>query len=184
MTVRTYQHPKAIGNARQTARGSMHVILRDVVGQDVVGGTDTPYGPERVAAVATITCNPATGEGILASGHLERYEADAMEGELRVSHKEAYTLYWLPWGWDDYQGNPQAVGTDINPDEPQQVDYITAGTRLWIVLDTSDLQDIHGTEAHEFIVSESRRQGPGDVVAFEAVVIRSEGTPPRQVVVA
>lgn len=188
MSVKTYQHAKAIGNARKAARGAMVPILRDVTGEDALGQAETDYGPERVAvAFSTISVNVSGGDNILAIGRLERLSAEAVEGDVRLANKEAYRLYWLPFAWThaegDYHGNPQAIGNDINPSASpsQNVDFLVSGMRVWIVLDANSLSSIIGLPAHEFVVVDVFRNGIADVVEYEATVIRSEGTVPRTV---
>lgn len=186
--VKTYQHPKAIGNARNTVRGAYVPILRDVLGQDVVGQETNPYGPEKEnVGVSSIAIDVNSGAGVLAMGRLERMSAEDIEKDVRLANKEAYRLYWLPFSWThtkgDYHGNPQAIGSEINPGAPvpKDVDFITSGTRVWIVLDANSLDDIKGLKAWEFTVVDSFRNGVADVVEYDAVVYRSEGVTPRVV---
>ncbi|MEQ1761557.1 MAG: hypothetical protein ABL984_00290 [Pyrinomonadaceae bacterium] len=185
MSVKTYQHRKAIGNARTTARAFMTPILRDIAGQDVMGQAETPYGPEKATVPAGISVNLATGAGILAMGRLERMSADAVEGDVRLSNKEAYRLYWLPFDWSqaegDYAGNPQKLGPEINSLSASSVDFVVSGSRIWIVVDSNGLSDLSGCLAREFVVVDSFRNGVADLVEYEATVYRSEGTVPRAV---
>lgn len=186
--VKTYQHPKAIGNARSTVRGAYVPILRDVTGQDVFGQVTNPYGPEKANVGANdIAIDVSSGEGLLAMGRLERMSAEDVEKDVHLANKEAYRLYWLPHSWvhakGDYQGNPQKIGSEINPGAPvpKDVDFVTNGTRVWIVLDANGLNDLEGCSAWEFTVVDSFRNGIADVVEYEAVVYRSEGVTPRAV---
>lgn len=186
--VKTYQHTKAIGNARSTVRGAYVPILRDVTGQDVFGQETNPYGPEKAnVGVNAIAVDTVQGEGILAMGRLERMSAEIVEKDVRLANKEAYRLYWLPFSWvhpnGDYHGNPQKIGDEVNPSSPvpTDVDFITNGTRVWIVLDANGLTDLEGCSAWEFTVVDSFRNGIADVVEYEAVVYRSEGVNPRVV---
>ena len=182
--VKLYQHRKAIGNARKMVRAGMYPILRDTTGQDVVGAAETAYGPERQARPEQISVDVQNGEGLIAQGRLERLTADAVEGDIRLVNKEAYTLYWLPLSWaqpnGDYQ-NPQLIGDEVNPAFPTGADFITPGSRIWIVLDADSFEDLTGTKAWEFVVMDSRRLGLGDLTEYEATVIRSEGVPARAV---
>lgn len=186
--VKTYQHPKAIGNARSTVRGAMVPILRDVTGQDVFGQVTNPYGPEKANVDANnIAIDPSSGEGLLAMGRLERMSAEDVEKDVRLANKEAYRLYWLPFSWvhakGDYQGNPQKIGSEVNPGTPvpTDVDFVANGTRVWIVLDSNGPNELEGCQAWEFTVVDSFRNGIADVVEYEAVVCRSEGVTPRLV---
>jgi hypothetical protein len=185
--VKTYQHKKAIGNARSTVRGAYVPVLRDVSGQDVFGQVTNPYGPEKATATGTLSVDLDSGLGIIAMGRLERMSAEAVEKDVRLSNKEAYRLYWLPFAWDhqggDYEGNPQKIGTEVNPSSPQTVDFVLPGSRVWIVLDADGLDDLGGRKAWEFTVVDSFRNGIGDVVEYEATVYRSEAVNPREVAV-
>lgn len=188
--VRVYQHKKAIGNARNTVRGAYIPILRDVSGQDVFGQVTNAYGPEKANTEQGITVDLSLGDGVLAMGRLERLSAETIEADVRLANREAYRLYWLPFGWThvegDYHGNPQAIGSEVNPAAPTPtgVDFLTNGTRVWIVVDANGLEDINGREAWEFTVVDSFRNGVADVVEYEATVFRSEGVTPRVVTVA
>lgn len=188
MSAKTYQHRKAIGNARATARGFMVPILRDVTGQDLYGQVENAYGPERVVPATTITVDLSGGDSIIAMGRLERMSTEAVEGDIRLVHKEAYRLYWLPYAWahaeGDHHGNPQSIGSELNPADvtPTQTSFLVAGSRVWIVLDVDSLSLINGAKAWEFTVVESFRNGVADLVEYEAVVYRSEGVSPRTVV--
>lgn len=187
--IKTYQHKKAIGNARNTVRSAYVPVLRDVTGQDVVGQETNPYGPEKASIDPnSISVDLASGEGVLAMGRLERLKAEDAEGDVRFANKEAYRLYWLPFSWThangDYFGNPQKIGSEINPDAPTptEASFISSGTRVWIVLDANGLEDVEGAQAWEFTVVDSFRNGIADVVEYEATVYRSEGVIPRTVV--
>lgn len=186
--VKGYQHRKAIGNARSTVRGLMLPVLRDVDGGDDTGQATTDYGPEKVTVGSTIEIDPVTGEGILAVGRLERLSNDAVERDVRLANVEAYTLYWLPYAWThiegDYHGNPQKIGDEINPGVTSpSTDFVTAGSRVWIVLEAESTSDLAGEKAFEFVVVESYRNGVADLVEYEATVYRSEGIAPRTVIV-
>lgn len=187
MSVKVYQHTKAIGNARKMARAGMFYIFRDATGQDVVGGADTAYGPERQVLPETIVYDGGSGEGIIAVGRLEMLSADAVEGDVRLVNKEAYTLYWLPFAWawpnGDYHHNPQSIGSEMVPTSPTPsgADFMPAGSRVWIVLDTDDYDDLSGKLAWEFVVMDSPRLGLSDLVEYQATVIKSEGVLPRTV---
>lgn len=184
--VKTYQHRKAIGNARSTSRGYMIPILRDVSGQDVYGQNVNDYGPEKVGVGSTISVNLTTGSGVIAMGRLERMSKEDVEKDVRFANKEAYRLYWLPFSWihanGDYHGNPQELGGEINPASPRAVEHIVSGTRIWVVLDANGLTDLDDSTAWEFTVVDSFRNGIADVVEYETTVYRSEGASPRTVI--
>lgn len=185
MTVKTYQHRKGIGNARSTARAMMLPILRDISGLDTYGQAETTFGPERVSAVGTLSVNLSTGAGIVAMGRLERLSAEDAGGDVRLMEREAYRLYWLPYEWThasgDYHGNPQQIGTEINAGTAQLLSRIVARMRVWIPLDIAGVTNLDDALAHEFEVVTAFAQGIGDVVEYEATIVRVEGAPTRTV---
>lgn len=185
--VKSYQHRKALGNARAAVRTLYVPILRDISGLDIVGGPAQPFGPERQAVPATITYNPLTGAGMIAVGRLEQLSASAIAKSTVLLNREAYRLYWLPFSWihaaGDYHGNPQRIGPEVNPAAPRGLDFIQAGIRVWIVLDANASETLAGRLAWEFIVASTSRDGTTDLVEYEATVYRSEGAAPRTVVV-
>lgn len=183
MSIKTFQHGKAVGNARKTARATMVPILRDFIGQDVYGDAETIYGAERTEVTSTIFADPSTITSVLAYGRLETMSGEEAQSDAMTRHEEPYNLYWLPTNWSDGRNdyaNPQSLGADLNGNISQGVETIIAGMRIWMPINYNDAPgNWEGIEFYEFNVLSASRVGGGDVIEFQCKVNRTEGTQAR-----
>lgn len=182
--VKTFQHPKALGNARASVRGYMFPVFRDDV-EDWQGG-ETAYGPENSRPGETLAADLATGEGIIASGRLERIPPDSALADPRIARKEAYRLYWLPFRYGDTTndwnvGNPGRLEAGVLP--------LAQGMRIWLPTEATvspvpsyASDSVAGMELTEFQVVGDSSNVMGEAVEYEALVVRADGKPKRTVV--
>lgn len=184
MSVKTFQHKKAMGNARTQVRGFMFPIF-----YDAPTATATPYGtePPRPGS-STLTFDRETGAGIIAMGRLERVDPSTLADSVRVSYKEPYRLYWLPYGYEetsDYAANPPSLTEELGVDTGLR--SIAPGMMLWLATtclispphNPADLANYEGEEAVCFRVMEAPISVLGDVLEHEALICRDLASPRR-----
>lgn len=190
--VKTFQHAKAMGAARTQSRGFMFPIYGGP--EEGLPTQRTDFGYDKVPQNDTMGIDSGPGVGLLCHGRLELVSTEVSVQDVRIAHKEAYRLFWLPFdpATDWTNGNPV-----LAPDtQTQGMRKLAPKQRIWIATESvvaharSDRQEMRGLQGAEtddgqwltgFDVIEAPFNAAGEIVEYEALIVRVEGARRRQV---
>lgn len=185
-SVKTLQHPKALANARQVVRGTYHLIYSDQLNEDAI--LDTLYGPEKnqVGSQYTLTGDSTM---VVGAGRLEPVPEEMKALDSRIAEKEAYRLFWLPYNYGGTNAQEasndgyQAITTPLVAGG-SRVEMVP-GMRVWINLTTTPDQyepvdgGDNGTALDAFVVVENTQPNLGDILEFQALIVKDKTQPGR-----
>lgn len=170
--VKSFQHPKAMGNARAGVRGLMFPIFWY---ENQQGSVSTPYGLEDVRLGPT-----ATLATLFAVGRLSPVSEETALQDERLKEKEAYWLSWLPLDpATDYSGivaaaqqySPLTLALPAGETDPVvvregQTLFMALRTRSGVIPTNDPLIPLRVISAHENLQAEE--------LEWTALVVRDE----------
>lgn len=191
-SVKTLQHPKALGNARQVVRGTYHLIYSDV--SDLRPVADTAFGMERNAVGSTGSL-AFDGTYVVGAGRLEPVSEEMKALDSRIADKEAYRLFWLPYAYglapdlEAQRDGNQSVTTPIDESNGTGSNVeLLPGVRVWINIkaeaSTTHPNDEEQVYLDAFIVVENAQPNLGDILEFPALIVRDKTQSPRTLTIA
>ena len=127
--LKSFQHPKAMGNARRGLRGLMFPVWFVTTVK-----AETSFGPEPGNPVAAL---PSLSHSVYTFvGRIEPVPAEEHLADDRIKSREAYRMYYLPLdaAGEDYQSATALAGALFSPPH-----VITLGSEGARPLKTSDL---------------------------------------------
>ena len=185
-SVKTLQHPKALANARQVVRGTYHLIYSDRLNEDAI--IDTLYGPER-NQVGFPNSLIGDSTNVVGAGRIEPVPEEMKVLDSRIAEKEVYRLFWLPYNYGGnnlseawFDGN-QAITVPLIA-SGSRIEMVP-GMRVWINLTGSPdmLEPVDGGDNRwaldAFIVVENSQPNLGDILEFQALIVKDKTQPGR-----